>query len=176
MTGEVDVRRVILDALPPAPTPTGARVQLTGRARGPVSIERAEDGSYREVARATPGGDARWSAWVTADHAADYRAVSGSGVSQTRRLLVSDRKVRLRATRRGVVVTVSPALPGGRVTLQMDLRERFGWWPVARRRLDYVSRATFTVRRRGRVRAILVDRDGWTPLATSVVLGFRPRR
>jgi hypothetical protein len=70
-------------------------------------------------------------------------------------------------------VTVTPNDPAAVVVLQAHLRERFGWWPVARRRLDYVSTARFRVRRPGRVRVALVDDDGWTPLATSRVLVIR---
>ena len=53
--------------------------------------------------------------------------------------------------------------------LEQDLRERFGWWP-GRTGLDYVSQAAFAVMRPARIRAILVDADGWTPVATSTVL------
>ncbi|HEU4976964.1 MAG TPA: hypothetical protein VFT50_17885, partial [Baekduia sp.] len=52
-------------------------------------------------------------------------------------------------------------------------RERFGWWPVRRARLDYLSEAQLRVRHGGRVRVVLVGRDGWTPLATSPVLRLR---
>jgi hypothetical protein len=81
--------------------------------------------------------------------------------------------VQLRATRRGVAVIVTPSAPSARIMLQADLHERFGWWPIARARLDYLSRASFRVQRPARVRAVLVAKDGWTPLATSrvVVLG-----
>ena len=48
--------------------------------------------------------------------------------------------------RRSIDVRASPASPGTRVVLQLRLRERFGWWPVARARLDRRSRAQFTVR------------------------------
>ena len=110
---------------------------------------------------------------IAAEATADVRAVSGADASQTRRLLVSERRVRLRATRRGVAVTVTPSVPYARIMLEADLHERFGWWPVARAKLDYLSQATFRVRRPARVRAVLVAKDGWTPLATSrvVVLG-----
>ena len=56
------------------------------------------------------------------------------------------------------------------MVLQQRLRERFGWWTVARKRFDYLSQARFVVRRHARTRAVLVDRDGWTPLAVSRVL------
>jgi plastocyanin len=179
MVGEVDVRRVILGGLPTAVVPAGDRVEMTGRAADssrPVRIERSLDGTtFAPVAQTIPHADGTWSVNVTAEASADYRAASGAEVSQTRRLAVSDRRVLLRATRTGVVVTVTPSLPYGHVLLQRDERERFGWWPVARARLDYVSTATFTVRGPGRVRALLVDRDGWTALATSPPVMLRPR-
>jgi hypothetical protein len=93
-------------------------------------------------------------------------------VSGTRHLTVSDRKVLVRATRSGIAVAVIPALPYARIALQQDLRERFGWWTTALSRLDYVSRASFRVARPARVRVVLVDKDGWTALATSPVLGL----
>jgi plastocyanin len=177
MVGEVDVRRVILDALPPAAVPAGDRVTFSGRtadAAGPVRIERSEDGgAFRPAATATSTADGRWTASVPAVGTGDYRAATGSDVSETRRLLVSDRRVELRATRGGLHVTVMPRLPYARIVLEQRLRERFGWWPVRRARLDYVSEADLRVARPARLRVILVDRDGWTALATSraVALG-----
>jgi hypothetical protein len=108
---------------------------------------------------------------VPARATADYRAVSDAGVSEVRRLLVSDRHVRVRARHGRVSVTVTPSDPTAVVVLQERLRDRFGWWPVARRHLDYVSTASFRVRRHPvRARVVLVDEDGWTPLAISRVL------
>jgi plastocyanin len=177
MTGEVDVRRVILGPLPTAAVPAGQRVELDGRAADPtrpVEIQRSlAGGAFAAVASAAPAADGGWRATIVATATADYRAAVGGDASQTRRLLVSVRRVRLRATRHGVAVTVTPSAPYARVMLQADLHERFGWWPIARARLDYLSQASFRVRRPARVRAALVARDGWTPLATSsvVVLG-----
>lgn len=174
MTGEVDVWRVLLDPLPTAVVPLGERVELAGRTTdrtGTVQIQRSlGGGAFATVASAVPAPDGSWRAAVTAQATADYRAVVGGDASRMRRLLVSAREVRLRATRRGVAVTVTPSAPTARILLQADLRERFGWWPVARARLDYLSRASFRVRRPARVRALLVAKDGWTPLATSRVV------
>jgi plastocyanin len=171
MTGEVDVRRVILGPLPTAAVAVGARVAVSGRTADPtraVALQRSVDGGpFATVASAVPAADGSWSATVTAETTADYRAAVGGDASQARRLLVSARRVRRRATRRGVVVTVTPSAPYARVMLQLDLHERFGWWPVARARLNYLSQASFRVRRPARVRAVLVAKDGWTPLATS---------
>lgn len=177
MVGEVDVRRVILGPLPTAVVPAGERVEIEGRTADvtrPVAIQRSVGGgAFAMVATASPALDGSWRATMAADRTADVRAVSGGDVSQTRRLLVSERRVRLRATRRGVAVTVTPLVPYARIMLQADLHERFGWWPIARAKLDYLSQATFGVQRPARVRAVLVAKDGWTPLATSrvVVLG-----
>jgi hypothetical protein len=138
-----------------------------------VQVQRADGTGFTTLATATPAADGSWKASITATHTGDYRAVNDQGPSESRRLLVSDRKVLVRATRSGVAVTVTPALPYAHVVLQLDLRERFGWWPQARGRLDYVSQAVFAVARPARVRVVLVDKDGWTPIATSrvVVLG-----
>jgi plastocyanin len=180
MVGEVDVRRVILGPLPTAAIPAGDRVEVTGRTAAPsapVQVQRSEDGTrFTTVATAVPGADGTWTTNVTATTTADYRAVVGDDASQTRRLAVSDRKVLLTATRDGVRVTVTPSKPYARIMLQQDERERFGWWPVAVTRLDYVSQASLPLTRHGRVRALLVDKDGWTPLATSRVLSFRGGR
>ncbi len=173
MTGELDVRRVTLEPLPPAAVVAGTRVELSGRTAdplAPVRVERDRGGGFAQmaIAAASPSGD--WRATVTAAGTADYRAVSGADVSQERRLLVSDRRVEVHAVRGGVAVSVTPSDPYGRVVLQQRLRERFGWWTVARKRFDYLSQARFDVRRHARTRAVLVDRDGWTPLAVSRVL------
>jgi hypothetical protein len=80
---------------------------------------------------------------------------------------VTDRKVHVQATPSGLAVSVTPAAPYAPFLVEEYLRERFGWWPVARGVTDYVSEANVRVRRPARVRIVLVDRDGWTPLATS---------
>ena len=174
MTGEIDVRRVILGTLPTAVVAQGTRVEVAGRAVDPtatVELQRSVGGGpFATVASAVPAADGSWRTTVVATASADYRAVLGADVSQTRRLLVSERRVSVRKTRRGVAVTVTPSVPYARVMLQADLRERFGWWPIARARLDYLSQASFRVKRPARVRAVLVAKDGWTPLATSRVL------
>jgi plastocyanin len=176
MTGEVDVRGVILDSLPPAAVPAGQPVELTGRTADtgvPVGIERDTGAGFQPVTTTMAAPDGTWKVQVPAQSTADYRAVSGVLTSQDRRLLVTDRHLTVIPTKRGVRVTVTPADPGARVVLEIDLRERFGWWPQASKHLDYVSRADFTVHRPARVRASLVDVDGWTPLVTSPVLKLR---
>ena len=180
MTGEIDVRRVTLGPLPVAPIPLGEKVEFEGRTADPgepVRIERSSGASFETIATATPAADGTWSVLATAPATGDYRAASSIGASESRRLLVSDRKITVRATRTGISVTVTPALPYGRIVLQQDLLERFGWWPVKRTRLDYVSEASFRVMRPARVRVALLDTDGWTPVVTSkeLQLGHRTK-
>ena len=169
MTGEIDVRHVILGPVPAAALAPGAKVELTGRTDDPaeaVGIER--DGA--RVATAAPSADGDWRVTIRATRTGDYQAVTSAGASQTRRLLVNRRVVHLRATHAGVAVRVTPSDPGGRILLEVRSRRHFGWWPVGRKRLDFLSEARFRLRAGHRIRALLVDRDGWTPLATSPVL------
>jgi plastocyanin len=170
MTGEVDVRPVTLDGLPTAAIPSGDQVGFSGRTADPsqdVRVELSTGGGFRPVATATPAPDGTWKVSAAAQESGDYRASNDAGSSEVRHLTVSDRKVLVRATRRGVSVTVVPSLPYGHVVLQQRLKVRFGWWPVANARLDYVSSSSFNVARPARVRVVLVDKDGWTQLATS---------
>jgi hypothetical protein len=89
-------------------------------------------------------------------------------------MIVGVRKVELLPTRAGLDVTVTPSKPYAPILVEQYLRERFGWWPVARARLDYVSEAEIRVHGRpARVRVVLVDRDGWTPIATSRAVMLR---
>jgi hypothetical protein len=69
-----------------------------------------------------------------------------------------------------VRVRAVPGDPGAIVALQLQLRERFGWWTVARRRLDKHSRATFKAPLGARARVVLTLPDGWTPVVTSAAL------
>jgi hypothetical protein len=177
MTGEIDVRRVTLAPLPPAALRPGTAVELSGRTAdpaAPVRIEHSADGiHFTTVATATPAAAGDWRTTLRARATGDYRAATGTGVSEVRRLLVSASHVKVHATRRGVGLTVTPHAPYAPVVLKLRLRERFGWWPVARTRLDYLSQARFRVRRPARLRVVLVDPDGWTPLSTSRVLRLR---
>ena len=176
MVGEVDVRRVTLGTLPTGLVEVGERVAVDGRTAdpsSPVQLERDTGAGFEPVATATPGSDGTWAAEILAERTAEYRARTGADVSQTRRLLVSDRRVLVRARRGRVAVRVVPPNPYGRVMLELRLRERFGWWPQRLKRLDYLSRASFRVDRRVRARVSLVDRDGWTRLAISPVVRLR---
>lgn len=177
--GEIDVRRVIFDTLPTAAVPLGTMVDFSGvtaDAGKPVRIERRASGSrFMTVAHTTAGMGGAWHLDVRATDTGDYRAASGTDVSEVRRLLVASRKVHIRATRTGVAVEVTPSAPYAPILLEIYRRERFGWWPVAHDRLDYVSEAELHVPRGVRVRVVLVDRDGWTPLATSRGVMLRRR-
>lgn len=174
MTGEVDVRRITLGPLPTTALTPGSRVDFAGRTADPATPVRIErdtgGGRFAVVASVTPKASGEWSAKIAVRTGGAYRAAAGADASETRRLLVDDRRVRVRRTRRGVSVDVTPSDPYGRIVLEQRLRERFGWWPVARRRLDFLSHASLRVRRRAPIRVLLVGRDGWTPLATSPVL------
>jgi plastocyanin len=179
MNGEIDVRRVTLGLLPPVAVPAGERVAIKGRTadpQAPVTIERDIGAGFHPVGTAEPAADGSWSTEIAAQTTGDYRAVVGLDASQTRRLLVTDRHVDVTATKHGIHVTVTPALPYGHLLLERNTRERFGWFPVARKRLDYVSRADFRVARPATIRVSIVDRDGWTPLATSAPLHLRSGR
>lgn len=176
IAGEIDVRRVTLDPLPPAAVPVGKPVEFSGRTADPskpVTIQLVTGTTATLVGTATPAADGTWSTTVKADKPGDYRAAVGADVSETRRLLVSVWKIAVHASRAGVEATVVPAAPYARFLVEVFLRERFGWWPVASGKFDYVSSAEVRVKRPARVRLVLVDKDGWTPLATSRVVTLR---
>ena len=173
MTGEVDVYPVLLSG-PADPVSRGAQVPLDGRAEpGTSSVEiQADSGSgYAGVATAAVDGTGTFHAAVSATSSATYRAVSAAGVSPDVQVLVIDRKLVVRASRRGrtalVRVQAVPRDPGAIVQLQLQLHERFGWWPASRRRLDSNSSAVFRAPAGARARVALTLPDGWTPVVTS---------
>lgn len=173
MTGEVDVRRLILNPLPSAGVLAGRSVSVSGRSadgQAPVQVQQSAPGGYHTIATADPAPDGSWSATVRSAATANLRAVSGADTSEVRRLRVVDRGLRVRVTGADVAVTATPPDPGAIVVLERKLRERFGWWPAQRRRLDYLSRARFHVRGPAPARVELVDTDGWTPLVVSHTL------
>ena len=174
IVGEIDVRRVTLAGLPVAPLAVGTKVELDGRTADPaqpVTIQRRVEGAaFRTVATVQPGANGTWKTTVTADATADYRAAVGAEVSETRRLVVQTRRITVRRAAGGITVTVAPSAPYSKFLVEVRLRERFGWWPVASGRVNYVSEADVKLNGPALVRAVLVDKDGWTPLATSKVL------
>jgi plastocyanin len=177
ITGEVDVRRVTLGLFPTAVVKVGTPVDVDGRTadpKQPVVVQRKPGGgSFATVATVTPAADGTWKATVKAEVTGDYRAVSGADVSETRRLLVASQHVTARPTRTGVAVTVTPSAPYAKFLVETFSRERFGWYPVASGLIDYVSHADVRIPRPARVRIVLVDQDGWTPIATSNVVVLR---
>jgi plastocyanin len=193
MTGEIGVRPLLLSG-PTRPVQRGASVALHVRApegTSEVTIEADSGAGYQPVAVAGPpegGGHeghvepGTLHANVVAADSATYRAVSAAGASPELRVEVSDGAALAVSSKRGsgglrVGVKASPASPGARVVLQLKLRERFGWWPVARARLDKRSRASFTVRRYGGVpaRVVMVGADWASPLSQSRVFRLARR-
>jgi hypothetical protein len=172
MIGQIDVYRVTLDPLPPVAVLPNSTLALTGRTADPTSPVRIESDAgagFQTVATTSPQADGTWRAKVITARTARVRAASDTDISETRRLLVIDRTLRLRTARRNVAVDVMPADPYALVELQFHLRDRFGWWPIAVKRLDYLSEATFRINHRSRVlaRIVLHGSDHWTPLALS---------
>ena len=193
MTGEIGVHPLLLSG-PKRPVQRGASVALHVRApegTSEVTIEADSGSGYRPVAVAGPpegGGHeghvepGTLHANVVASESATYRAVSAAGSSPELRVEVSDGAVLEVSSTSGsrgrrVGVKASPASPGARVVLQLKLRERFGWWPVARARLDKRSRAEFTVRSHGGVpaRVVMVGADWASPLSQSRVFRLARR-
>jgi plastocyanin len=184
MRGVVDVHRIVL-ATPKEPGAPGRPYALHGRAALPagseVAVEADTGAGFRRAATATVGADGAFEADVAPQASASYRAVAGGEASPSVQLLVLDRKLAARAHTSGRRVTVStsvaPASPGATVVLQLRLKERFGWWPVARAKVDRHSRATFSLRlgHRYPARVVLTLADGATHLALSRTLHVGPR-
>jgi len=180
MTGEVDVYDVLLSG-PQQPVTRGDVVPLSGRASAGVSTVdiQADTGSgFADVATAAVDGTGSFQASLPATVNARYRALAGSSTSPEVQVVVVDRSMRVRASRLHkrhgqrhrfdlVRVRVTPPDPGAFVVLQLDLRERFGWWPSQRHKLGSGSTTTFRVRAGQRARAVLTLPDGWTPVITS---------
>jgi plastocyanin len=180
MSGEVDVYDVLLSG-PQQPITRGDEVPLSGRASAGVSTVKiqADTGSgFVDAATAAVDGTGTFHAALPATANARYRAVAGSSTSPEVQVVVVDRTMQVRASRLAkrhgqrhrfdvVRVRVTPPDPGAFVVLQLDLRERFGWWPSQRHKLDASSTTTFRVRAGQRARAVLTLPDGWTPVITS---------
>jgi plastocyanin len=181
MQGEVDVHRVLLDA-PTQPGAPNVPYTLAGRTALPagstVALERDAGTGFAPAGNATVGPDGGFAASVRSAVTASYRAVAGGETTPAVRLLIVNRSVSARAGRGVVTTRVTPASPHATVVLQLRLRDRFGWWPVAQKRLDRHSRARFVVRgvrRAVRARVVLTLSDGATALARSPVLHVRSR-
>lgn len=183
MIGQVGVYPLVLEG-PTTRVRRGTTIAFGVRApdgAGDVTIEADYGAGFVPVAAATaavpgPGHEGHdepgeLHADVAATDTATYRAVFAGGTSNETRVEVTDAPdiaARARRTRGGTAVTVTatPASPGARVVLQVNLRERFGWWPLKRARLDRRSRATFVVRGQGhaQARVVLVAPDWASPL------------
>jgi Copper binding proteins, plastocyanin/azurin family len=182
MVGEVGVYPLVLEG-PRGRVRRGTTIAFhvrTPEDAGEVTIEANAGAGYHPVATAGPaeGGahdgheePGTVHANVVASETATYRAVYSGGSSNELAVEVTDApdlSARARKSRRGTVVTVSanPVTPGARIVLEVNLRERFGWWPARRARLDRRGRASILVHGygRARARAVLVGRDWATPL------------
>lgn len=175
MTGSVSVENVLLRG-PSAPVLARTPVRLAGRivpGNPSVTVEAATAGGFAPVASAPVGADGAFAATLRPDRTTSYRVVAGGVVGAPVRVEVSARP-RLLLRRRGGTLRVRsvPRLPGATAVLQLRLRERFGWWPVRRARLDRRGEASFALRTRSAVpaRVALTRRDGANTLAVSRTL------
>jgi plastocyanin len=184
MRGVVNVRRILL-AAPREPGAPGRAYALHGRAAlpagTPVTIEADAGAGFQPAAQTTVDADGTFATDVVPQTTATYRAVSGSETSSASPLLVLDRKLAAQGRTRGrrvtVTATVAPAAPGATVVLALRLEDRFGWWPVARTKVDRHSGATFSLHLAHRypARVVLTLADGATQLALSRTLHVGPR-
>jgi plastocyanin len=183
MRGTVLVHDLLLDK-PAEPGVPGRPYPLHGRtalAPGtPITIEADEGAGFAPVAQTTAGEGGQFAADLRPHAPVQLRAVADGRASPAVPLVVLDRKLiatvgRARGGRSLVRVRVTPR-GSGTVVLELRLRERFGWWPVDRAKLDGRGRATFRVRppRRVRARVVLTLADGATPLAFSRPLRLAP--
>ena len=181
MSGEVDAFPILLEG-PKVAVSRGASIKLDGRAQAgtsAVEIQRDDGTGFAPVATAAVDGSGAFLVELPALASSKYRAVAAAGASPDVQVAVIDRKLRVRALRshRSAIVRVRavPADPGAFVQLQLQLRERFGWFPVQRKRLDKHSSASFRAPFHARARVVLTLPDGWTPVTTSAAFRL-PRR
>jgi plastocyanin len=180
MRGDVAVRDLLLEA-PSQPAGPGRAFPLRGRsalAQGTEVTITADDGTGPVPAgQALVGADGGFATTVVPRTTATYQASAGDTASPPVQLVVLDHHVAARVVRgrhgaARVVADVTPAAAGSTVVLQLRLRDRFGWWPVQRHRLDRRSHTSFRLRlRRGvPVRVLLTLPDGATVLGSSGTL------
>jgi plastocyanin len=184
MRGEVDVHDVLL-AVPTEPGAPGRAYVFHGRSSAAagtnVDIEADTGAGFQPAGHATVETDGTFTSEIVPMTTATYRAVVGDEASPAVQLLVLDRQVSASASGKGHRVSVSarvtPASHGAPVVLQLRLPQHFGWWPVARAKLDHASVARFSLRLAHRypARVVLTLRDGATPLAVSRTLHVGPR-
>jgi plastocyanin len=184
MRGEVDVHNLLLR--PPAEAGAPGRPYVfRGRSVLPagtaVTIEADSGAGFQPAGDATVESDGSFTTDIVPRTTASFRAVAGAETSPAVQLLVLDRKVKAHASGRGrgvkVSASVAPASHGAPVVLQLKLPQHFGWWPVARAKLDHHSMANFSLRLAHRypARVVLTQRDGATALAVSPTLHVGPR-
>jgi plastocyanin len=178
MRGEVDVHELLLDPQPAAAAPNRP-FPLRGRAASGLSdVTIVGDDGSRTPATVAPDGS--FTATVAPASTTTYRAVSGEASSPPVQLVVLDRTVAVQRSHSSrtwtLRATVAPAAPGQIVVLQLRLRDRFGWWPVATGRLDGASQAVLRTRLRHRTlaRVLLTLPDMATPLAFSPTVTLGP--
>jgi plastocyanin len=174
--GSLDVHSVLLDESP-SPSGPGRPRALSGRAAAEQGTElriEADTGAgfvpEATVAAESGGG---FHLDISPRVTTRYRAVLGSEASPPVTIVVLDRQVAVSIRPRGrrtlVSARVTPASPGVSAVLQLRLAHRFGWWPVARARLDRNSLVRFAIPR-GRphkARVVLTLADGATITAAS---------
>jgi plastocyanin len=165
ITGTVAVRPAVLSG-PAEPVVRGEAFALSGRvAPGVADVVIARDGA--EVARTAAGADGHFSAQLRADAPGTYTAGGSDPVTVS---VVEARTISAQRMGKRIHVRVIPAVKGATVVLQLQLRERFGWWPTATARTDAKGRATLRApRRKAPARVALTAADGATVLATAPV-------
>jgi plastocyanin len=183
--GVVGVHRLLL-AAPAQAAASNRDFPLSGRAAlpagAPVTLEADRGAGFAPVATTTVASDGTFVTHVLPGATAAYRAVADGQESPPVTLLVLDRRITFeprRGRHRVIVRTrVTPAAAGAPVVLQLYLRDRFGWWPVQRGRLDKDSTARLSLRvgRRVAARVLLTLPDGATPLAVSRTVRLGPTR
>jgi plastocyanin len=182
ITGSVRVAELLLSG-PSAPVDAGSTVTLRGRAQpgtSSVTIERDEGAGFAPLVAVAPGPGGAFEAQVTASRTASYRAEADGARSSPIQVVAFERptiEVKANTSQRDrsiLHVRVIPKRSNGLVVVQLRLRERFGWWPVARDRLNRNSRARFRLPpTRARARVVLTLNDGATILAASEPVRLR---
>lgn len=182
ITGTVLVADLLLDG-PTAPVDAGSPVTLHGRAHpgtGAVTIEGDDGSGFVPVQTVVPGPDGRFDVQVTPGRTTNYRAVADGAASPPVRILVFEHPLfevgvnTSQADRTIVHVKVLPKRANQVAVLQIHSREHFGWWPVARGKLNNNSQARFKISpSRATARIVLTLGDGATALATSQKFSLR---
>ena len=179
MGGQVQVDPVLLSA-PARVVAARQPLTLTGRAQAgvrAVAIEGDSGHGFATLTTVPAGSDGRFSAVVRPQVTTTFRATAGADHSPSIRITAVDRHVAVtaRAGSRGrttITARVTPAARGLPVLIEAYLRNRFGWWPLERVATDRHGQARWTTALGGRtrLRAVLVERDGWTPETVSPVV------